>query len=147
LALANQMLAPALFNAAELKKMVRDIELTRTLLNYLQQYARLAQDSLLVIGDRAYSMALLYYQSVRELSRRNVPGAETVFRSLEPYFRQRTTESQDEQPTEAKVERDVRALLHGRKEGKIVVENEKPHLVGGKHVVVDETGKRIDKEE
>ena len=42
---------------------------------------------------------------------------------------------------EHKVERDMRALLHGRKDGEIVIENEKPHLVGGKHVVVDETQK------
>ena len=43
--------------------------------------------------------------------------------------------------TEPEVERDVKALLHGTKDGKIVIENEKPHLVGGKHVVVDETHK------
>jgi len=35
----------------------------------------------------------------------------------------------------------VRALLHGRKDGKVLIENEHPHMEGGKHVVVDETHK------
>jgi hypothetical protein len=33
------------------------------------------------------------------------------------------------------------ALIHGAKDGKIVIEHETPHALGGKHVVVDETYK------
>ena len=139
LAAANPQFAPALFSATDLKDLVRDIELVRNLLNYLQQYSRMSQDCLLILGDRAYSMALLYYQSVRQLAQRNAPGAEAVFRALEPFFRRRNPEAPEEPPTEARVLRDVKAALHGRKDAKIVIENEKPHLVGGKHVVVDET--------
>jgi hypothetical protein len=43
-------------------------------------------------------------------------------------------------PTEAQVERDVRALMHGTKEGKVVVENTKPKTVSGVRHIVDETG-------
>ena len=139
LALANPQFAPAFFNAGDLKDIVRDIEMSRNLLNLLQQFARLVNDSLLLFSDEAFSMALLYYNSVKELARRNVPGAEAVFRALEPFFRR--PRRPGEEPTEPEVERDIRALLHGKKDGKIVVENEKPHLVGGKHVVVDETHK------
>jgi len=140
LALANQQFAPALFDADDLKDLVRNIELTRNLLNYLQQYARLTQDCLLVLGDQAYSMALLYYQAVRELARRNVPGAEMVFRALEPFFRHRRPTG-EEPPTEPEVERDVRALLHGRKEGEIIIRNEADRVIKGNRTVIDETHK------
>jgi hypothetical protein len=58
---------------------------------------------------------------------------------LQPFFKR--PRRPGEEPTEPEVERDVRALLHGKKDGKVVIENETPHVVGGKHVVVDETHK------
>ena len=139
LAVLNPEFSPALFSSSGLKTMVRDIELVRNLFNVLQQFSRVVNDSLLLYGDQAFSMSLLYYNSVKELARRNVPGAEAVFRALEPFFRR--GRRKDEEPTEPEVERDVKALLHGKKDGRIVVENERPHLAGGKHVVVDETHK------
>jgi hypothetical protein len=84
-------------------------------------------------------MALMYYNSVRELARRQVPGAQAVFRQLQPFFRR--PRRQKDEPTEPEVERDVKALLLGKKDGKIVIENEKPRMTGGKHVVVDDMHK------
>ena len=133
----NPQFAPAMFSSVELKKMVRELEAVRNFLNASQQLTRVVNDCLLLLGDQSFSMALLYYNSVKELARRNVAGAEAVYRALEPFFKR--PRRPDEEPTEPEVERDVRALLHGKKEGKIVVENVKPHVVGGKHVVVDET--------
>jgi len=139
LADVSPQFSPAYFNNNELKALIRDIELSRNLLNVLQQFSRVVSDSLLLYGDEAFSMALLYYNSVKELARRNVPGAEAVFRALEPFFRRpRHTAGE---PTEHEVERDIRALLHGKKDGQIIVENERPHMTGGEHVVVDETHK------
>ena len=82
----------------------------------------------------------MYYNSVRELARRRVPGAESVFQTLQQFFH-RPCRTADE-PTEMQVERDVwGALLHNRKAGKVLEENEPTHETGGKHVVVDETNK------
>jgi len=111
----------------------------RNLTTILQQAARLSNDVLLVLGNEAYRMALIYYGAVREAANRRVPGARELFRILQAFFRR--GHRADEEPTEHEVERDLRALLHGKKDGKIVVENERPHLEGGKHVVVDETHK------
>jgi len=36
------------------------------------------------------------------------------------------------------VERDLKALLHGKKDGEIIIRNERPHLVGGKHEIIDD---------
>jgi len=81
----------------------------------------------------------MYYNSVRDAARRNVPGAQELFNILELFFRRGRIS--DGEPTEPELERDFRALLHGHKDGKIVIENERPHMEGGKHVVVDETHK------
>ena len=136
----NLQFAPRMFDVEALKDDLRYIEQLRNLILLVNKFSRALNDILLMRGDDAFAKALLYYNSVRELARRRVPGAETVFRVLQPFFRQPRRPS--EKPTEPEVERDVRALLHGKKDGKIVIENERPHLVGGKHVVVDEMGKQ-----
>jgi len=136
LALANPQFSPALFEADVLKSIIRKIEQCRNLLALLQQFQREVSDDLLTLGNDGFSMALMYYTSVRELTRRNTPGAQAVFNMLRPFFRRPNPEKA--KPTEPEVERDVRALLHGKKDGKIVIENERPHLEGGKHLVVDE---------
>jgi hypothetical protein len=59
-----------------------------------------------------------------------------VFRMLQPFFKK--TRRTSGEPTEKEIERDLHALIHGKKDGKIVVENVKPKLTGGTHKVVDE---------
>jgi len=44
-----------------------------------------------------------------------------------------------DQPTQKKVKRDIDALLHGRKDGEVIIKNVKPKTSGGKHEVIDET--------
>jgi hypothetical protein len=136
IATVNPEFAPAFFDDAELKELLRKIELLRNISASFQQLVRMTDDVLLQVSDSAFQMALAYYNTVREASRRRVPGAQAIFRILQAFFRRgRRT---DEEPTEPEVERDVRALLHGKKDGEIIIRNERPHLVGGKHEVVDE---------
>ena len=136
IAQANSDFVPPFLNLAALKELIRQIETLRNISTTLQQLVRLNGDLLLTTGDTAFRMALLYYNTVRDASRGRVPGAQAVFRDLQLFFQRPRRGSAE--PTEAELERDVKALLHGKKDGKIVVENEKPHMVGGKHVVVDE---------
>jgi hypothetical protein len=42
------------------------------------------------------------------------------------------------EPTEKQIERDVRGLLSGTKEGRVTIENENPDTSGGHRHVVDE---------
>jgi len=139
LASDNPEFIPPFMDLKYLKDLIRQVELLRNLSASLQQMLRINNDMLLVSGDEAFRVALMYYNTVRDASRRRVQGAEPLFRILRLFFstRRRTTE----EPTEPEVERDVRSLLHGHKDGRIVIENEAPHMVGGKHVVVDETSK------
>jgi hypothetical protein len=130
---------PPTFSLPTLMKAKVHIEVLRDIQILSEQINRLVADGLLIYGNTAFDQTLMYYNSVREQARRNVPGARELFDKLNLLFRPRGRENKI--PTVPEVESDVNALLHGRKDGKIVIENEKSHLVGGKHVVVDETHK------
>ena len=53
--------------------------------------------------------------------------------------RRRRISAADAPPTEMQIERDIKALLHGKKDGEVIVRNERPHVSGGTHEVIDET--------
>ena len=87
-------------------------------------------------ADVVYTDALEFYASAREAAKRRVDAAETIHNDLESFFKHKKAEG--EKPTEKKLKSDLNALLHGKRDGKIVIENVKPKLIGGKHKVIDE---------
>jgi hypothetical protein len=76
---------------------------------------------------------------VRETAKHRVDPAETLYNDLYTFFKRGAR--MGEEPTARKTITDTKALLHGKKDGKIVIENVKPHLTGGKHKIIDETFK------
>ena len=133
----NPQFIPANVNEHDYKDEIRKFELVRNINITLNQIMRITQDIQLVMADSLYRKALSYYGAVRDSTLRRVDGAQVLFESLRTFFRHhRRTHTE---PTEHEVQRDARALLHGHKDGKILIENQHPHLVGGKHIVVDET--------
>jgi hypothetical protein len=135
LAEANPQFAQ-FFRPVDLRNAVRNIDACRDLALLLQSFARLVSNTMLVYSDEGFGMSLIYYNSVKEISRRGDPSAMELFRALQPFFKRPKRASAE--PTEKELERDLHALIHGKKDGKIVVENVKPKLAGGKHKVVDE---------
>jgi len=133
----NPEFAPPFYDGTTLKTKIREIEILRNLSAALAQMQRITDDVLLQVSDEAFQMALAYYNTVREAARRRQPGAQAVFNVLRLFFKRGRLTS--DEPTEHEVERDVKALLHGKKDGEIVIKNERPHLVGGVRKVVDET--------
>ena len=131
----NPQFAPPFFDLEALKELLRMIEILRNISISLNQMARINGDVLLTVSDHAYQFALGYYNTVREASRRRQPGASAVFSMLREFFNHRPPAGSE--PTIPEVEHDVHALLHGAKEGRVVVEHHKPHLVGGEHTVED----------
>jgi hypothetical protein len=87
-------------------------------------------------SDIVYTDALEFYASVREAAKRRVDAAETIFKDLEIFFKHKRTAA--EEPTAKELKRDINSLLHGKRDGKIVVENVKPKTTGGARKVVDE---------
>jgi hypothetical protein len=94
-------------------------------------------------ADIAYTDALEFYASVREAAKRRVDAAETLFAALSVFFKHHRGETTDgeTQPTERKAKREFNSLLHGKHDGRLVIENIRPKLSGGKRKIIDESFK------
>ena len=96
----NMQFAPQMFSATELKNLIRKIEELRNILLTANQFSRTINDLLLIAGDDAFQLALMYYNSVRDLARRRVQGAEATFRTLQPFFARGRRYDPELEPTE-----------------------------------------------
>jgi hypothetical protein len=135
----NPQFIPQFIDHNAFKKLIRELEIIRNMNAVIQQIARINGDILLILGDEAFREALSFYGAVRDASRRRVPGARELFRIMQQFFKHPRRAS--DEPTEMELMRDIHALEHGTKDGKIVIENKKAHTEGGEHVVIDETHK------
>ena len=90
-------------------------------------------------ADIAYTDALEFYASVREASKRRVDAAETLYHDLSTFFKRKPSAQNEE--TDKKAKRDFNSLLHGRHDGKLVIESVTPKLTRGKRKIIDETFK------
>jgi hypothetical protein len=133
---ANPALVPGYLSMAEFKAAMENLEWKRTLLTGIEQLGKTVSDSMLADSDSGFHDALDFYNYVKTAARQRVNGAETVYALLRPYFKHSKPSSAE--PTEQQIERDVRGLLSGSKEGRITIENENPDTSGGHRRVVDE---------
>jgi hypothetical protein len=133
--LNNPQLLPGYMPASKFREDIDDFTRKQRLYLAAEQFAREVWDSMLVSGDNAYRDALDYYNSVKEASRRHIPGAESEYERLKSYFKK--SKPLHDEPTEMEVERDVRALLHGTKEDRVVVENTLPEASATERKVTD----------
>ena len=140
IAIANPQFMPPHFNVGALSKNMKDLEDLRQLVWALQQFLQAAGNALLVHSDSCYRDALRIYSSLKEQTRNRVEGAEPLYKALENYFRKGRRKT-DEEPTEKQIEREVRQLLHGKADGEVIIKNERPHLGGGLHEVIDHVHK------
>ncbi|MDR3142528.1 MAG: hypothetical protein LBU37_12515 [Tannerellaceae bacterium] len=138
-AAANEQFVPSYLNMKDFDELAQDFSHKRTLLTRVQQFEQQVSDSMLRTSDADYRNALGYYASVKEAARQRVPGAEAEFKLLANYFKKSKSPKDAANPTQAQIERDVAGLLHGTKEGRIVIENENARLSGGKRRLIDET--------
>jgi hypothetical protein len=134
----NPSFIPKFLTVDDLWKDMHNFEDMRQLVWVLEKFLQLANEAMLIRGDRIFRDALFIYNNLRELSRARVPGAQPLFEALLKFFRRRTRPGETE-PTVKELEKDFHALIKGTKDGKIVVENEKPKTTGGKRLVVDKT--------
>ncbi len=79
-------LAPAYLNVPELKK---DVEAVEVLTEFNRTLSRLndnVEDTIMLAGSEAYSAALTFYNSVKQATKMNVPGAKTIYDDLKQRF-------------------------------------------------------------
>jgi len=139
----NTEYAPMHFSAEELKKCIREIEFFRNFLQKIRTLERIFSNALLVRSDEAYRLSLLFYKYISALTRIGDEAAITMFNMIKPFFSRPHRATKE--PSEHKLVRNLKSLLHGKKDGEIIVKNEKPHIEGGKHIVIDETYKAKDR--
>lgn len=130
-------LMPSWLTVWQFKANREAFEAAQRLLDAAQRCEKIVSDTSMTAADKAYRDALAFYKSVKDAAAAKVPGAEVIFSKLSTYFKGMGQHKKDA-PTEAEVERDVRSLLHGTKEGRVVVENTKPHTTPGTRKVIDE---------
>ena len=128
---------PHYLTPAQFGENARRFQRFRALCDRCDQAREILLNITVQTADAAYTNALGFYSSVREAAKRRVDTAETIHKDLETFFERKKTATGG--PTEKKLKRDENALLHGKRSGKIVIENVKPKLSGGKHSVTDWT--------
>jgi hypothetical protein len=142
----NPQFIPSYLNIDDWRAAISDFQSKRDILAAIRQFEQLVRDGLRVPADAAFSFALEYYGALQEAARRGAPGAAVEFAELRTFFRSRGNRINSETPpTKAQLEKDIHALLDGKKDGEIVIRNKRAHLVGGEHEVIDRTS--LDKAE
>jgi flagellar basal body-associated protein FliL len=108
----------------------------RVMCDLVNQIYELVWNITVQSADIVYTDALEFYASAREASKRRVDAAETIYKDLETFFkRKKHPVRMKNQPK--KLKRDINALIHGKHDGKIEIENINPRLSAGKHKVID----------
>ena len=134
----NPQFVPPFLNVPVYNEIVDDFQFMRDVVERMNSITKDAIDSMNVLGNEGFNLSLAYYAAVREVAHRtHDKQAMSVFQYLRSFFRRGKIAMN--QPTEAQVERDIKALLHGTKDGEVIVRNERPHISGGTHEVIDET--------
>jgi hypothetical protein len=134
----NPEFVPPNFSMSEMQQHIQLFEQVRQLTMVLEQFQHAATDYLMITSDNAYRDALRIYGSLREQTRGRVPGAQALFDELLQYFTLHRRGRVGAEPTEKELERDFHSLIHGHKEGEIIIKNESPHVSGGVRTVVDD---------
>jgi hypothetical protein len=134
----NPKFLPPFLSSQEIWQDMHDFEEIRQLVMVLEKFLQLATECMMVRGDQCFRDALRVYDSLKEMAKNRVPGAAPLLESLMSFFRKRRRPGEAE-PTVKQLEKDFHSLIHGTKDGKLVIENEKPHVVGGKRLIVDKT--------
>ena len=128
----NPAFLPAHFDDYLLRWNMEELEELRQLMLVLQQFTQLATSAHMIQADVCYRDALRIYASLKEQARNRVPGAEALFRALFTFFA-KSRRNPNEEPTQEEIERDVHALLHGTKDGEIVIRHESPEHAADVH--------------
>jgi len=124
------------FSPADLRNCIRNFDMCREVVLFLQSFSRLASNTMLVYSSEAYNMSLIFYNMVKEMSKRGEPEAIELFKTMQPFFRKQRRSPGE--PSKKKLMRDARALASGKKDGRIVVENISPVRTGGMRKIIDD---------
>ena len=124
-------------------KFQRDLDLfntVRSLVEVCRSLEEKAWNINVEAADMVFTDALEYYSQVQDAAERRIDSAESIYNELNEFFKAHGNRGNCE-PTQAEQERDAKALIKGKKDGKMILENRKPKITAGEHKVIDETFK------
>ena len=139
----NEQFAPGYVSTEEMEELNASFDHYVQIVTTAQEVIDLATDARIAYSSELFRFALSFYDNVKQAATiSRMPEALAIFRTLNPFFKRgsRTTANGGE-PTEKQLLKDAKALIKGKKDGKLLLENEIPHAEHGKHVVIDEMGK------
>ncbi|MDD3320939.1 MAG: hypothetical protein PHS59_05795 [Paludibacter sp.] len=84
----NPLLRPAYFDYDEFSIDFSDYQNLRPLSKLIEQLLNYTDDTMMVSGSEAYIAALSFYNSVKDASKRDIPGAKAVYDDLKARFPQ-----------------------------------------------------------
>ena len=134
----HMQFAPRGWDLTFFDNLINQINQWRGVESLIASLDRIVKDWLLITNTDAYRMALEYYAVVQSAARRGDPFAIEVYTILHEFFRMRRS-ALGEEPTEAQIKRDVNALLHGKKDGEVIVEGHARRELGAEHAAFDNT--------
>jgi len=127
------------FDPNDLRNAIMNFDECRNIALLLQSFIRLVTNTMLLYSNEGYIMSSMYYNTVKEMSRRGDPTANALYRTLKPFFerprRPRT------KTTKKQAEHDFMGIINGTKEGSIFAENISPKVTGGERKIVDNVRK------
>jgi hypothetical protein len=127
------------FDPNDLRNAIMNFDECRNIALLLQSFIRLVTNTMLIYSNEGFIMASMYYNTVKEMSRRGDPTANALFRTLEPFFKR--PKHPNTKTTMKQAEHDFEGLLKGTKEGSILIENIAPKITGGERKIVDNVRK------
>lgn len=86
---ANPEFTPAYLNAAEMEIDLKAVNALRQLYREVEQLCKNLDDTIMLSGSEAYTAALSYYNSVKQASKMNVPGARPIADDLSIRFQKK----------------------------------------------------------
>jgi ribosomal protein L40E len=135
-------LAPNFVSIDAFNDVTEDYLFTRDVTERMTAITNDMRDIMNIFGNLGFDFALAYYSNVRSIAdRTRDKTAISVFEILRRFFSRKRTPLSSDQPTEAQLERDFHALLHGHTDGEMVVEGKAAHTTASQHGVIDETFK------
>ncbi len=89
LAETNPQFAPSYLDVKQLQLDVDSVNAFTQLEMPLQSLSMQLNDTVMLAGSDAYVAALMFYNSIKEATKRNVPGAKAIYEELKKRFEQK----------------------------------------------------------
>lgn len=86
---SNPEFTPSYLQVEEMEIDIQAVEDLRKLYREVEQLCKNLDDTIMLSGSEAYAAALAYYNSVKQASKMNVPGAKSIFEDLSQRFQRK----------------------------------------------------------